>query len=41
MIRPTALPATESNVEDRSMRIVEYAMAAVAVATAAILAFLH
>ena len=41
MIRPTALPTTESDVEDRSMRVVEYAMALVAALTAGILAFLH
>jgi hypothetical protein len=41
MIRPTVLPVTESDVEDRSMRIVEYAMAVVALLTAAVLAFLR
>jgi hypothetical protein len=41
MIRPTVLPAPKSDVEDHSMRIVEYAMALIALATAAILAFLR
>jgi hypothetical protein len=41
MIRQTALPTTESDVEDRSMRVVEYAMALVAVAVAGILAVLR
>jgi hypothetical protein len=41
MIRQTALPTTESDVEDHSMRVVEYAMALVAVLTAGILALLR
>ena len=41
MIRPTALPTTESDIDDRSMRVVEYAMALVAALTAGILAFLR
>jgi hypothetical protein len=41
MIRPTVLSATEPTVEDRSMRIVEYAMAVVALLTAALLAFIR
>lgn len=41
MIRPAALPNTESGVEDRSMRVVEYAMAFVAVVAAGILALLR
>jgi hypothetical protein len=41
MIRQTAIPATESDVEDRSMRLVEYAMAFVAVLAAGILAFIR
>ena len=41
MLRQTALPTTESNGEDRSMRVVEYAMAIVAVLTAGILALLR
>jgi hypothetical protein len=41
MIRPTAIPATESDVDDRSMRFVEYAMAIVAVLAAGILTLLR
>jgi hypothetical protein len=41
MIRQAALPTTESDVEDRSMRVVEYAMALVAVVVAGILAILR
>jgi hypothetical protein len=41
MIRQTALPTTESDVEDRSMRLVEYVMAIVAVLAAGILAFIR
>ncbi len=41
MIRQTALPTTESDVEDRSMRVMEYAMALIAALTAGILAFLR
>jgi hypothetical protein len=41
MIRQTALPAADSDVEDRSMRVVEYAMALVAVVVAGILAILR
>lgn len=41
MFRQTALPTTESDVEDHSMRVVEYAMALVAVVTAGILALLR
>ncbi|HXU85812.1 MAG TPA: hypothetical protein VN773_08395 [Verrucomicrobiae bacterium] len=41
MIRQTAIPAAESDVEDRSMRLVEYAMAFVAVLAAGILAFIR
>ena len=41
MIRQTTLPATESDVEDRSMRLVEWAMALTAVLAAGILAFLR
>ncbi|HUQ77590.1 MAG TPA: hypothetical protein VM427_01790 [Patescibacteria group bacterium] len=37
MFRQTALPTTESDVEDHSMRVVEWAMALVAVVTAGIL----
>jgi hypothetical protein len=41
MIRQTALPTTESDIDDRSMRLVEYAMAIIAVVTAGILALLR
>jgi hypothetical protein len=41
MMRQTALPIVESDVEDRSMRVVEYAMAVVAVVAAGILAILR
>jgi hypothetical protein len=41
MIRQTAMPAAESDVEDHSMRVVEYAMAVIAVLAAAILALLR
>ena len=41
MIRPTRLPATESEVTDRSMRFVEYALAFLAVLAAAVLAFIR
>ena len=39
MFRQTALPTTESVIEDHSMRIVEYALAFVALVTAGVLAF--
>ncbi len=41
MIRQTTLPTMESDVEDRSMRLVEWAMALVAVLAAAVLALLR
>jgi hypothetical protein len=41
MIRQTTLPTTEPDVEDRSMRLVEYAMAFAAVLAAAVLAFIR
>ncbi|HYX11878.1 MAG TPA: hypothetical protein VE817_07855 [Candidatus Acidoferrum sp.] len=41
MIRQTELPATEDDVEERSMRFVEYAVAFVAVLAAGILAFIR
>jgi hypothetical protein len=41
MIRQTGLPSTETDVEDRSMRLVEYVMAFVAVVAAGVLAFLR
>ena len=41
MIRRDALPTTESDVNDHSMRIVEYAMAFVAVLVAGVLALVR
>jgi hypothetical protein len=41
MIRRTALPTSEPADGDHSMRVVEYALALVAVAAAGILAFLR
>ena len=41
MIRQTELPATEDDVEELSMRFVEYAVAFVAVLAAGILAFIR
>jgi hypothetical protein len=41
MIRQTGLQTTETNVEDRSMRVVEYAMAVVALLAAGVLAFIR
>ena len=41
MIRQPALPTAESDVEDRSMRLVEYALAFVAVLAAGVLAFIR
>ena len=41
MIRQSAFAPTESDADDRSMRVVEYAMALVAVLTAGILALLR
>jgi hypothetical protein len=41
MIRQTELPTTEGEVEERSMRFVEYAVAFVAVVAAGILAFIR
>lgn len=41
MIRQPALPATESDVEDRSMRFVEYLLAFIAVLAAGVLAFIR
>lgn len=41
MFRQTALPTTESDVEDHSMRVVEWAMALIAVLTAGILALVR
>jgi len=41
MIRQAELPDTEVEVEDHSMRVVEYALAFVAVLAAGILAFIR
>ena len=41
MLRQTALPSAESDVTDRSMRVVEYALATIAALAAGILAFVH
>lgn len=41
MFRQTALPTTASDVEDHSMRVVEWAMALIAVVTAGILALVR
>jgi len=41
MIRQTSLQATETDVEDRSMRLIEYAMAFIALLAAGALAFLR
>ena len=41
MIRQTALPTTESDVDDHSMRVAEYALAFVAGLAAGILAFIR
>lgn len=41
MFRQTALPTTETDVEDHSMRVVEWAMALIAVVTAGILALVR
>lgn len=41
MFRQTALPTTESDVHDHSMRVVEWAMALIAVVTAGILALVR
>jgi hypothetical protein len=41
MIRQTELQATEGELEDRSMRFVEYAVAFIAVLAAGILAFIR
>jgi hypothetical protein len=41
MIRQTGLPMPEADVEDHSMRLVEYAMAFIAVLAAGILAFIR
>jgi hypothetical protein len=41
MIRQTGLQPGETDVEDRSMRLVEYALAFVALISAGVLAFIH
>jgi hypothetical protein len=41
MIRQTGLPKPESEVEDRSMRFIEYVMAIIAVLAAGVLAFIR
>ena len=41
MLRRTALPTAESDVEDRSMRVIEYALAFGAVIAAGVLAFIR
>jgi hypothetical protein len=41
MIRQTTLPTAEPDAEDRSMRIVEYALAFVAALAAGVLAFIR
>ncbi len=41
MFRQTAHPTTESDVDDHSMRLVEWAMALIAVVTAGILALVR
>jgi hypothetical protein len=41
MIRHSSLPTTEPDVDDRSMRLVEWAMAIVAVVAAGVLAFIR
>lgn len=41
MIRQTTLPPSESDVDDRSMRVVEWGMALIAVLAAGVLALLR
>jgi hypothetical protein len=41
MIRQTGLPTPETEVEDRSMRLVEYVLAFIAVLAAGFLAFIR
>jgi hypothetical protein len=41
MIRQTGLPIPETEAEDRSMRLIEYALAVIAVLAAGILAFIR
>jgi hypothetical protein len=41
MIRQTTLPTAESDVDDRSMRFIEYGLALIAVIAAGVLAFIR
>lgn len=41
MIRHTALGTTDTEIEDRSMRVVEWAMALIAAIAAGVLAFIR
>lgn len=41
MFRQTALPTTESDVEDHSMRVAEYALALITLVAAGVLALLR
>jgi len=41
MIRHTTLGATDTEIEDRSMRVVEWAMALIAAIAAGVLAFIR
>jgi hypothetical protein len=41
MIRQSPIPTTDADVDDRSMRLVEYVMALVAVLAAGVLALLR
>ena len=41
MIRQAPIMTTESEVDDRSMRVVEYVMAIIAVVAAGVLAFIR
>jgi hypothetical protein len=41
MIRHTTIATAEPETEDRSMRVIEYALALVALVTAGVLAFLR
>lgn len=41
MLREPTIPAPETSLEDRSMRMIEYAMALVAALVAGILAFVR
>ena len=41
MFRPFTLPGTDTEAEERSMRVVEYALAFIALAAAGVLAFVR